>query len=240
MRTISVLILFLVFTTIAFSQDQEQILQKNFEAHDFSARKNASGLLTTGHFIMSGTDLQVPFKLFQKRPDRIRIETSLFGMKVVQTYDGKEAWLLNPAESMQAKEADGEDLEVIAMTTAIEGPFMLYKEKGYRMQYLGDESFRDKKVYQFRFLKTESEYLDIYINQQTYRVDAVRFTYERNGGRYSQVYRTGRYKRFDTGYFPTEIVAVIHGVEMTKIYVKDVMEKSTFSDKLFKRPGVHP
>lgn len=238
MRTISVLILFLVFTNIAYCQNQERILQKNFEAHDFSARNNTQGLLTKGHFIMSGTELQVPFKMYQKRPDRIRIETSLFGMKVVQTYDGKEAWLLNPAESMQAQVTDEEDLEVIAMTTAIEGPFMLYKQKGFRMVYLGTTSFREKKGYQFRFLKTESEYLDIYINQQTYRVDGVRFTYERNGGRYSQVYRTENYRRFETGYFPTEIVAVIHGVEMTRIYVKEVKAIPDLSDDLFSRPGV--
>ena len=219
------------------SQTEDQILDKHHQAHDYSARENVSGLLTTGYFTMSGTELQVPFKLYQRKPDHIRIESSFFGVKMIQTYNGEEAWLLNPTESPQAREADREDLEVIAITTAIDGPFMMYRERGFRLDYQGEKDFRGKVVHAFRLAKAREEYIDIFLDPDTYLIKAVKYSYKRNGGWYSQVYETNKYEQFAHGTFPTEIIVSIHGVEMSRVFVKRVETRDDLSDDYFSRPG---
>ena len=217
------------------AQDLQTIINKNSQALQLDARENIPNLRTDGYFVMNGTEAKVPFKLIQVKPDRLRIETSVFGFKAIQTYDGTTAWMLTPTQGLEAVKTDPRDMEFIAAATAIGGPFSYNKNDKYTLKYGGKDKYQDKLV-ELVILSSERERLKFYINATSYLVDAVRYEYEKNGGWYSMEYRIKAYKDFMGSMFPAEVAAVINGVEMLALYVDDFRILEDIDANMFGKP----
>lgn len=220
MKRIIILVIACIIGIAAHSQDLQTVLSKVQNALKLDARINIPNLRTDGYFIMNGTEAKVPFKLIQMKPDKLRIETTVFGFKAIQTYDGNTAWLLSPTQGLEAVKSDPRDMEFIAAATSLEGPFSLNKSDKYTLKYGGKDTYNNFPV-ELLIMASPDERLKFYINSSTFLVDAVRYEYEKNGGWYSMEYRIKSYKDFKGSLFPGEITAVVNGVEMLALYAED-------------------
>lgn len=210
------------------AQNLQNIIDRNSEAIGVADRESFPALQTRGHVIVSGTEAKMPFKLLQSRPDRLRIETSVFGFKAIQTYDGTTAWSLSPTQGMEAVKTDARDMEFIAAATSIDGPFSYNKNDKYLLRYLGDDTYREIPV-EVVVWASDSERLIYYINNKTWLVEGVRYEYEKNGGWYSMEYQVREYQDFEGAKFPSKVTAFVNGVEMVNLFVTDL--------KLIDEPG---
>lgn len=227
----------LVLTTTGLqAQDLQSVLNKSSRALGLDARKSIPVLETSGHFIMSGTDARMPFKLIQQRPDLLRIETTLFGFKAIQTYNGTAAWMLTPTQGLEAVKTDARDMEFIAAATSIDGPFAYNKDGKYTLRYLGQDQYSGEPVEVVAWTASE-ERLKYYINTSTWLVDAVRYEYKKNGGWYSMEYRIESYQEYQGAKFPGEIAAVVNGVEMISLYVTKYRTLDTVPEEQFGKPS---
>lgn len=233
-----IIILFLAFTA-GFQlngQDIQSVINKNRQALQLDMRKNIPNLRTDGHFIMNGTEAKVPFKLVQMKPDRLRIETTVFGFKAIQTYDGSTAWMLTPTQGLEAVKTDPRDMEFIAAATAIDGPFSLNKNNKYSLKYGGKDSYQDTPM-ELIIMSADEERLKFFVNASNYLVDAIRYEYKKNGGWYSMEYRIKSYKDFMGSKFPAEVAAVVNGVEMLALYVDEFRILENLDMNKFGKPS---
>lgn len=221
MKKLIILLLAGLLTQPVSAQNIQNILDNNSKALGVTGRKSFPALQTRGHVIVSGTEAKMPFKLLQSRPDRLRIETSVFGFKAIQTYDGTTAWSLSPTQGMEAVKTDVRDMEFIAAATSIDGPFSYNKNEKYVMRYLGADTYREIPV-EVVLWASDSERLIYYINKKTWLVEGVRYEYEKNGGWYSMEYRVQEYQEFKGAKFPSEVTAYVNGVEMVNLFVTDL------------------
>jgi hypothetical protein len=233
-------VVFMISLTFAVSllvaQDLDQILEKTNKAIGAEARSKIKHMQSNGHYVMSGTDAKMPFKLQQSKPNNIRIEITIFGLKGIQTYDGQHAWMLNPLQGTEAKPADPEDMKFISATTAIDGPFLNRTDKR-TPSYIGAKEYKGSPCFVVRITKSMEEHIDYYINTQTYLFDFIRYEYKKNGGWYSMEYKVIEYMNFEGGVFPGEISVAINGVEMTSIYVKKMKIVPEMAERLFMKPS---
>lgn len=200
------------------AQDLQAVLKKSSDALGIEARKKIPVLETSGYFIMNGSDAKMPYKLIQQRPDLLRVETTLFGFKAIQTYDGTAAWMLTPTQGLKAVKTDARDMEFIAAATSIDGPFAYNKDGKYTLKYLGRDEYQGQPAEVVAWTASE-ERLKYYVNPSTWLVDAVRYEYKKNGGWYSMEYRIKSYREYQGAQFPEEIAALVNGVEMVLLYV---------------------
>ncbi|MEX0986846.1 MAG: hypothetical protein WD052_05155 [Bacteroidales bacterium] len=218
MKIISIATLIVISCLSVDAQDLQTVLNKNSAALGLDARKTLTNLHSSGHFIMNGTETKIPFTLIQAKPDKLRIETTVFGFRAIQTYDGTNAWSLSFTQGIEAVKTDPRNMEFIAAATAIDGPFSVNKNNKYLLKYIGSDTYQEKPV-EIIMWSSREERLIYYINSENWLVDGVRYEYHKNGGWYSMEYRIKSYRDFLGTMFPKEVSALKNGVEMVSLFV---------------------
>ncbi|MEX0981780.1 MAG: hypothetical protein WD577_02335 [Bacteroidales bacterium] len=230
-----IITLSLMFTGLVNSQDLQTVLRNSNAAMGIESRKALPNLQTSGHAVMTGTDAKIPFKLLQAKPDLLRLETTVFGFRSIQTYDGITAWSLTPMQGMEPVKTDTRDMEFIAAATAIDGPFSVNKDNKYVLKYGGADSYLEKPV-EVMYWSSDKERLKYYISTETWLVDGVRYEYQKNGAWYSMEYRIKSYQDFMGSRFPGEVTAVVNGVEMLSLFITDLKTVGEIDMKHFGKP----
>lgn len=236
MKRICIALLFISLWQLSYSQNLQEVLKLNNKALGLSERKKISNLETTGYLIMRDSDSKIPFKIVQSKPDLLRIETTVFGFKAIQTYDGITAWLLSPTQGLEAKQTDSRDMEFIAAATAIEGPFSVNKDNKYTLKYLGKDEYLNKDV-EVVMWDSEFERLKYYIDSGTHYFNGIRYEYKKNGGWNSMEYRIKSYLDYEGSKFPDEITAIVNGVEMISLFVTRLGSIEKLDKKVFGKPS---
>ena len=222
-------------TQLSWSQDLETVLNKCSESLQLGSRKNITALQTEGYFIMRDTEAKIPFKFIQSRPEKLRIETSVFGFKAIQTYDGVNAWLLSPTQGLEARKVSSKEMEFITLAAGLDGPFTLYPGEKYSMVYGGRDKYLDEDV-ELVIYKAENEKLKFYISINDFRIPGIRYEYKKNGAWYSMEYRIREYQEFEGSIFPREITGVVNGVEMVYLYVNKLKSLNSVDPDTFGKP----
>jgi hypothetical protein len=236
MKKVLIIITTVLVCGTAQSQDLQTVLKNANAAMGLNARKALPNLQTSGHAIMTGADAKIPFRLLQAKPDLLRLETTVFGFRMIQTYDGETAWSLSPMQGMEPVKTDTRDMEFIAAATAIDGPFSVNKGNKYVLKYGGADTWLDKPV-EVMLWSSEKERLKYYISSTSWLVEAVRYEYQKNGAWYSMEYRIRSYQDFMGSLFPKEVTAVVNGVEMLSLYVTDLKTVDQVDMKRFGKPS---
>ncbi|MCA1746573.1 MAG: hypothetical protein LC655_02675 [Bacteroidales bacterium] len=231
----------IIFIAVLFfgpanSQDLQTVIKNSNAAMGIEFRKTLPNLQTSGHAVMTGTDSKIPFKLLQAKPDLLRLETTVFGFRSIQTYDGITAWSLTPMQGMEPVKTDTRDMEFIAAATSIDGPFSVNKDNKYVLKYGGADTYLEKPV-EVMYWSSDKERLKYYISTETWLVDGVRYEYQKNGGWYSMEYRIKSYRDFMGSMFPLEVTAVVNGVEMLSLFITDLRTVAQIDMKRFGKPS---
>lgn len=237
MKKILILATAMAIAMSSLAQNLSTLLENNDRAIGLKARKKIDYLQTKGYFKMNDSDAKIPFKVFQARPNNMRVETTVFGLKSIQTYNGTEAWTLNPAMGLEAQETDADDFTSIAIATALDGPFRYNVSGTGNARLHGKEDYKDTEVYTVVTGETGTSRLKFYIDAHTYLVNGVRYEYKKNGGWYSMEYRINGYRDFLGAKFPSQITVFINGVEMTHIFINDIRKEESLSADLFGKPS---
>jgi len=75
------------------------------------------------------------------RPDDIRQDITVVGMTMVQAYDGKAGWMIQPFSGRKDPQLMGEDdLRDLTLDADIDGPLVDYKAKGNSVEYMGHDT----------------------------------------------------------------------------------------------------
>src|SRR5690242_13122930 len=129
----------------------DEILAKNLAARGGAAKLHEiKTLRLTGRVTYGGGRggggggggrlIEAPWGQIQKRPGMVRSEITVQGLTQITAYDGHEGWNVRPfGGRIDAEKASDDDARELAQQAEFDGPLFGWRDKGYRVEYLGTE-----------------------------------------------------------------------------------------------------
>jgi len=112
---------------------------------------------------------EVPFTLWKERPDLARLDVKIMGYDLVQAFDGKTAWWINPvAGATEPREMPEDFAREMRLWVDFEGPLVEYKKKRYKIKYLGEEELETGKAYKLSIALFGGQQMVAYIDKDTH------------------------------------------------------------------------
>jgi len=94
----TLLSIFVTILSVVFVNAQDlglnEILKKHFEAGGQEKLSKVSTIKMTGKISAQG--MEMPFTMYQKRPNKLRFEATMQDMKMVQAFDGTNGYTISP------------------------------------------------------------------------------------------------------------------------------------------------
>lgn len=131
----------LCLSACGLAQTVDELVAKNIEAKGgLDQIKAVKTRRITGRAEQSdGPPLAVVIE--NARPDDIRQDITIAGMTMVQAYDGKAGWMIQPFSGRKDPQLMGEDdLRDLTLDADIDGPLVDYKAKGNTVEYMGHDT----------------------------------------------------------------------------------------------------
>ncbi|MFI5135334.1 MAG: outer membrane lipoprotein carrier protein LolA [Chitinophagales bacterium] len=126
--------------------------------------KKVQTMKAEGNFQQGG--MNFPFIMYQKRPNSQLIEATFQGMTQKIAYDGTAGWVINPfqgrsnAEKMDADQAKQQKFEA-----DIDGPFVDYVTKGYKIDFVGQEDIDGSPTNHLKLTTPDGDIRDYYFDK---------------------------------------------------------------------------
>ncbi|KPF79893.1 hypothetical protein IP88_01295 [alpha proteobacterium AAP81b] len=123
-------------------------------AEAFAALKNVS---FDGKLIFPG-DFQLTYKEVRAEGGAVRVDAALQGLALVQAFDGKAAWRINPFEGRKdAERMTDDEARSLADTGSIRGPLQSAAGDGSSITYLGREDFDGTDTYKLKVVQKDGD-----------------------------------------------------------------------------------
>jgi outer membrane lipoprotein-sorting protein len=153
---------------VAHAQTVDEIIGKNIQAHGGLKKLESvetirqTGTLTTGGF-------RATFVQENKRPNRVRQETTIQGMSEVTAYDGKTGWHVSPFSGRKDPELLSEDdLKPLVENADIDGQLTDYKRKGYEAELVGHDSVEGTDCYKVKLTMKNGDIRYYYLDTDSF------------------------------------------------------------------------
>ncbi len=145
------------------AQSADDIIAKYQQAVGGAKRIAAVHTLRRSGTYYAGGGLEVPYTQESKRPNKVRNQLTLQGMSLIQAYDGKTGWRVNPFQGKKDAEAMGEDeVKSIVQDAEFDDALFDYKAKGNTVEYLGTDQMEGSRVYKLQLTAADNGDLRTY------------------------------------------------------------------------------
>lgn len=232
------LLLLVAFAALAYAMTADELIAKNVEAKGGMEKiKAIQSYKAMGKYMMMGMEL--PMTIYNKRPDLFRMEISAQGMTVVQAYDGKTAWTINPfMGSSDPEKIPGIQGQMTAEHADIDGMLLNYKDKGYKVKLLGEEDMEGTKVYHLQIAISDSLTIDDYIDAEYFLELKMGVTMNVEGNPVTVDTYLGDYKPVDGVLMPFTTETKLGAETRGQMVLDTVMVNVEMPDSLFAMPVV--
>jgi outer membrane lipoprotein-sorting protein len=161
--TISFVLAAFALSSLA-AQDLDKILNDHFKASAQDKMSNITSTIMKGKMVTMGMETEIT--MYLARPSNLRVEASIMGSKMIQTYDGTTGWTYAPAMGVpEPIEMGTEELKGILNQANMDSPLWNYKEKGNNLELLGTSE--DGSAYKIKLTKAEGDEMVIFISKES-------------------------------------------------------------------------
>ncbi len=226
----------------ARAESANELVSKNLAARGGAEKLAAiASIQFTGKLVFPG-DFELTYRETRVRKNGAALYgSSIQGLTLVQGYDGKVGWRINPFEGRRdAERMSQDDTRALADDATIEGPLLSAKTRGSTVSYLGREDFEGTDTYKLRVNdRSGAEYV-YFLDPDTYLEIRVVETRKLRGARQVTVTEYGDYERVNGVYFP---FAVESGpldstpAQRQKLSIDAAQANIPVNDTMFKMPS---
>lgn len=159
----------LLLSGAASAQTAEEIVAKHIQARGGAEKlKAVKTLRSTGkREIQPG--FAIPIVVEQMRPNKMRVDLSVQGMTGVLAYDGANGWQLMPFQGKTDPEPMPDDMiKEFAEDSDIDGPFIDWKAKGHKIEFVGKEQVEGTDAYRVRLTKKGGDVVEAWFDAETH------------------------------------------------------------------------
>jgi outer membrane lipoprotein-sorting protein len=142
----------------------DEIMRKHFNAIGQSKLDKKSTL------IWQGVSAAGPFTLYQKRPNKVRVDATYQGTDWIRGYDGKSAWLIAPwLNTPQAQPlTEGPQFKQLIGLSQFDGPIHHPEKVGGKLKYLGEADIDGKPGFKLELVDADGTLHHIFLYAKNY------------------------------------------------------------------------
>jgi hypothetical protein len=235
--TLAGLILLLGLPLLVNAMDAEELIAKHLEATGGAEKWQAvKSMRATGTVQVMGMEL--PFTVVQKRPNKMRIDSSMMGSPFVRAYDGENGWSINPMTGSQEPQDMPEVVEkIFAVEADLDGLLIGYEEKGYRVEYIGEDEVEGTPVHHLKVFTGDDMHFDMYFDNEYLLLIKQSRTFTLDESEMSEDTYYGDYQEFEGLVMPYSMEQRQGGQTVSQISVETVELGVDIADADFVKPA---
>lgn len=196
----------------AHAQTADDLVAKNL-----AARGGAEKLAAIHSYVTKG-EMRLPrdFKLvytetrlrLNSGASAVRIDASVQGLTLVQAYDGKTAWKVNPFQGRKdAEQMNADEARALADEASIDGALLAATANGSKVDYLGREDIDGTEAYKLRVSQADGTVFTYYLDPDVFLEIKVLERRTIRGVEQETETDLGDYERVAGVYFPFSIAS---------------------------------
>jgi len=185
-------------------------------------------------------EIQLPFTLDVKRPNKTRMEVVFDGKTAVQVFDGQRGWKLRPfLNRNDAEPFTADELKAEASRGGLDGPLIDYAAKGTKVVLDGVEPVEGQPAYKLKVTQKSGVVQHVWVDAKTFLDVKVEGSPKHMDGKMHPVYTYQRDFRSVQGVMiPFLVETLVDGyTETHKLQVEKAVVNPKFDDALFSKPG---
>jgi hypothetical protein len=161
-----------LFPLTASAQTADDIINKYLAARGGLAKIKSIQSERVSGTISFGPNASGPFFVERKRPLKMHMEITVAGMTLIRVYDGKSAgWIYNPfGPSPSVQPMSQDDLRSVFDEADFEGPFVDYKAKGNKLEFVGKDEVGGKSAYKIKLTNKNGDSSFFLFDASTYLI----------------------------------------------------------------------
>lgn len=227
------------FASAAGAQTVDEIVAKNLLAKGgVDLLKSTTSVKMTGK--MKLPQGEASMVVWAKRPNFKRNEMELGGQKMVQAFDGSNAWVqigTMPPQMMP----QGPQLEGIRDQAEFDTLFLNYKEAGHTIDLVGKAKMDGGEVYQLRVTSKQGPPKTYYLDAETGLERRIVSSVSGPDGSPAQLeMRFSDYRSVDGRMVPFVTEQVVNGKPLASTRIESIEFNTAADDKLFQMPPRQP
>ena len=171
-RTRFAAMLLIAAATPASAQDAQSLIAKNLEARGGPAAIAAiKSVSFEGRTIFPG-DFELTYKEVRTTAGgapQLRYDLGLQGLDLIQAYDGRGGWKVNPFNGRKdAERMSTDEARQLADAASIEGPLLASRADGSKVTYLGRDDFDGTLAYKVKVTQKDGDEFTYWLDPDTY------------------------------------------------------------------------
>ena len=228
----------LAIAAISFTsaQDLDEILNNHFETVGQKNLLKVKTIQASGKASMMG--METPFKMINKRPDMIKIIIEIQGSEIVQAYDGKTVWIINPMSgSAEPVDLTGPEADGLIESGDVDGQLWNYKEKGHQLEFDGTEDVDGTETFVLKLTKKNGNIDYYYLEQESYLIIKIKSKTIMNGSEVEAEALLSNYQDVEGYIMPFTTEQRVGGQTAMTIMMEEVKVNVAMDDAMFTKPG---
>jgi len=199
----------------AAAEDAQSLVARNLEARGGAAALDAIKDVTfEGRTIFPG-DFEVTYKEARARLGSSaadRVDFGLQGLDIIQAYDGRQGWKVNPLQGRKdAEKMSADEARSLADEALVEGPLLAARSDGSRIDYLGREDFDGTNAYKLKVTQKDGDEFTYWLDPDTFLEIKVDETRKIRGAEQTTETELGDYEKVAGVYFPMSVESWTQG-----------------------------
>ncbi len=222
-------------STPALSQTSKDILAKMIEAQGGAKAIQATRDTTlTGTIDLVQYGMSGAITMYQKEPDKIRMDIEVMGMVITQAYDGEIGWWVNPQTGTAEQMPD--NMAQAIKRQALGNDALLNPEKvGVTYEFKGKEKVGDKEYLLLEQTLSDGHKTTMYIDPESYLIYMTKGkTLGQAGVEVMAETVFGDYKKVGDLVVAHSITSSQDGQEFMRMNITKVTFNSKLEDSFFK------
>lgn len=191
------------------AQNAQSLVSKNLEARGGEAALSAiRSIRFEGRSIFPG-DFEVTYQETRAKtgPQTAgRVDLTLQGLDLVQAYDGRSGWKINPFQGRKDPEKmSADEARALADSALIEGPLLASRSDGSRVDDLGREDFDGTDAYKLKVTQKDGDEFTYWLDPDTYLEIKIEERRRIRGAEQTNETELGDYEKVAGVYFPMSV-----------------------------------
>jgi len=217
----------------AQAQTVAEIMAKSIEAQggrDAMSKIKDSTMSGTMELIQMG--MSAALTIYQKEPDKMRMDIDVMGMLITYAYDGKKGWFTNPqtgvAEEMTEQQSRDQRLQAMGYDAALNP-----EKHGITYVLKGKEKVGDKECFVLEQIFKDGLKATVFINSTTYLTEKTVSKSDAMGTEVESESIMGDYRKIDGVMVPFALTIFQGGAEYGRVTVTKVAFNQNLEDSFF-------
>lgn len=157
---------------LAAEENVDQLIAKYLEARGGLAKIQAiQTMRITGKTMGGPQEFTISFEF--KRPNQLRTEVIVQDQVIVQAFDGKQGWSIDPFAGYQGGKKNiqpmgPDETKEFAEQADMDGPLVDYAKKGHKVEYAGQESVDGSPAYKLKVTLKNGTITTMFLDADAY------------------------------------------------------------------------